>query len=933
MPQRLPPHAAMCFPRTPLAQALLCAGGLFAAGAAWGQAAAAPESAEAAKPQRVEITGSSIKRIEAETALPVQVIRREEIQSSGVSSVEQLLTRVAAATSGGSITASMAAGATTGGLSSASLRGLSGTRTLILINGRRVSAFGSIGDSVSVDVNSIPLAAIERVEVLKDGASAVYGSDAVAGVINFVLRRDYRGAEVGLEYGNSTQGGGAVTRASVLWGHGDTAVDGHNITLIGTYQKEEGLSGRDRDFADSSVDAGHLNDTTSGNAFPANIVFNGRTYNPMAPNCEPSVSSPLFGPSVCRYDPAPSVQLVPPTERVGFMASAIVPLNPDIEAFAELSFGRTTINTVIQAVPISDQFALPPNHPLFNVAPYNGYATIVLKPDSPHYPTEFVRAQLDAGAPLPDVLVRYRSLATGDRNITDTIEPVRGLLGLRGTLAGWDFDAALLHSGSKVSERVNSGFPAYSKILPLLNSGRVNFFGPNTPDVQAEIDATQYHGSAYVNQTSLTSLAAKGSTELTSLAGGPLSLALGGELRQEAYESSPSAAIQSGDITGFGGNFLPVDKDRQVKAVFAELNAPLMKGLELDFAVRHDRYEGSGSATTPKASVRWQPMRELLIRGSAGRGFRAPSLTDLFGPQISGVTAPGQDDPLRCGVDGNNSSNDCQTQFPILAGGNAALEPERSRNLTLGFVVEPTAGLSVGVDAFDIHLKKTIVAGVPVSNILADLDRFGHLVRRGPPDDDFPNLPGPIVQIDQRQINLGETRIRGLDVDAKLRWPKLPIGDLGLSLTGTYFLKYDVQAPDGSFSKGIADANSLASANAAGIIPRWKHYLALNWRLGDWSATFAQNYQTGHKDVPGSFEDASDPAFQYRRVGDYTTYDLLATYRYSRALDIGVGVKNLLDTDPPYTNNGGQAFFQAGYDPSYVDPRGRFVYLRANVRF
>ncbi|WP_374562930.1 TonB-dependent receptor [Ideonella sp.] len=913
--------------RTPLAQALAWAIGIGAMGSAWAQPAAPAEPE--AKPQRVEITGSSIKRIEAETALPVQVIRREEIQSSGATNVEQLLTRVAAATSGGAVTASMAAGATTGGISSASLRGLSGTRTLILINGRRVSAFGAIGDSVSVDVNSIPLAAIERVEVLKDGASAVYGSDAVAGVINFVLRRDYRGAEVGLEYGNSTQGGGAISRASVLWGHGESAVDGYNLTLIGTYQKEEGLRGRDRDFARSSINVKHLNDTTSGNAFPANIFFGGHSYNPLAPDCDPSVSSPLNSPAVCRYDPAPSVQLVPPTERVGFMASAIVPLNPDIEAFGEFSIGRNTIHTVIQPVPISDQFALPPNHPLFNVAPYNGNATIVLKPDSPYYPTDFVRTLVDAGAPLPDLLVRYRSIVTGDRDLTDIVEPARGVLGLRGTLGGWDFDAALLHSQSKVTERVNHGYPSYQGILPLLNSGRVNFFGPNTPDVLAEIEATQFRGNAYVNQTSLSSLALKGSTELTSLPGGALALALGGELRCEAFESSPSLTIQSGDITGFGGNFLPVDQDRQVKAVFAELSAPLMKGLELDLAVRHDRYEGSGSATTPKASVRWQPMRELLLRGSIGRGFRAPSLTDLFGPQVTGVSSNGLDDPLRCGIDGNNSSNDCQTQFPILAGGNTALEPERSRNTTLGFVVEPMAGLSLGVDAFDIHLSKTIVAGVPVDNILGDLDRFGDLVHRGPPDNAFPNLPGPIVQIDQRQINLGQSKIRGLDIDAKLRWPKLPIGDLGISLSGTYFLKYDVQAPDGSFSDGIADANSLASANAAGIIPRWKHYLAFNWRSGPWSATLAQNFQTGYKDVPGT----ADPDGKIRRVSDYTTYDLLGTYQFSRTLDLGLGVKNLLDTDPPYTNNGGRAFFQAGYDPTYVDPRGRFVYLRANVRF
>jgi iron complex outermembrane recepter protein len=904
--------------------------------AAWPAAAQTPsdETPATDKPQRIEITGSSIKRIDAETALPVQVLRREDIQATGAATTEQLLTRISAATSNGIVTPSMAAGATTGGISSASLRGLSGTRTLILINGRRVSAFGAIGDSVSVDVNSIPLAAIERIEILKDGASAIYGSDAVAGVINFVLRRDFRGGELGVEYGASAKGDGGIGRFSAIWGHGDAASDGYNITLIGTYQKEEGLFGRDRDFAKSSVDVAHNNDTTSGNAFPANIFFNGHSYNPMAPdNCAPSVSSPFFGPAVCRYDPASDVQLVPPTERLGFMANAIVPLGSDFEAFGEFSIARNEVNTVIQPVPISDQFALPPNHPLFNVAPYNGNATIVLKPDSPYYPTDFVQGIVGAGNPLPDVLVRYRSVGTGPRDITDTIEPIRGVVGVRGTWHGWDVDAALLHSESKVTEDVNGGFPAYSKILPLLNSGQVNFFGPNTPDVQALIDDTQYHGNSYVNKTGLTSLAARASGELMQLGGGGLGLALGGEFRRESYESSPSAAIQSGDITGYGGNFLPVDKSRKVAAVFGELNAPLAKGFEANFAVRYDKYQGSGSATTPKASLRWQPMPQLLLRASVGRGFRAPSLTDLFGPQVSGVSANGQNDPLRCGIDGNNSSNDCATQFPILAGGNPALEPERSRNATLGLVLEPVSGLSIGLDAFDIHLKNTIIPGVPVATILGDIDRFGYLVHRGPVQPEFPNLPGPIVRIDQFALNLGQTRIQGVDLDAKLRLPKTEYGSFSVNLTGTWFHRYDVQDLDGTFSPGIADANSLASANAAGIVPRWKHYLALNWRLGSWSATLAQNFQTGYRDVPGTFEDTEDPAFRYHHVSSYTTYDLLAGYRVNKQLELAVGVKNLLDTDPPYTNNGGQSFFQAGYDPSYVDPRGRFVYLRANWTF
>jgi iron complex outermembrane receptor protein len=912
--------------------------GLAASPAAFAQAPAAaapPADAASAPVQRVEITGSSIRRVDAETALPVQIIGHEEIQNSGAANVGELLNHVSAIASNGIITPSMAAGATTGGISSASLRGLGATRTLVLVNGRRVSPFGAIGDSVSVDVNSLPLSAIDRVEVLKDGASAVYGSDAIAGVVNFILRRNVRGGEVDAEYGTTFHDDAQVTRLSMVVGHGDTATDGFNVTLIGTYSKEGGLFGGDRSFSRSSINVAQQNDTTSGNAFPANIVINGKTYNPEAPdNCAPSVSSPIYGPRTCRYDPASQVQLIPPTERLGVMANATAQINPDLEAFIELSTGQNTVYTTIQPVPISDQFALPPTNPLFNVSPYNGFATIVLQPGTPYYPSDFVQNVVGAGQPLPDVLVRYRAVDNGPREMKDVITPTRAVLGLRGTLGSWDLDGNLLYSSSTVREHVFSGYPEYSQILPLLNSGQVNFFGPNTPDIDAAIKATEFHGDAYVNKSSLSSIAAKGSRDLWQLAGGPVAFALGGEGRQETYASTPNATIEEGDVSGYGGNFLPVDRKRNVGAVFSEIDLPFAKGAEVDLAVRYDHYQGSGSATTPKASVRWQPMRELVLRGSVGRGFRAPSLTDLYGPQVTGSSANGQSDPLRCNVDGNTSSNDCGTQFPILAGGNPDLKPERSTNFTLGMVAELPYGFSLSLDGFDIKLTNTIIPGVPVTSILADLGRFGYLVQRGPVDPNTPTLPGPIVQINQLQVNLGETRITGVDIDANWKFPRTSVGAFVLGLQGTWYGRYDVQAPDGTWSHGIADANSLASANAAGIVPRWKHYLSLNWKEGAWSGTFAQNYQTGYKDVPNvPFGDPTDPTFQYHHVGSYQTFDLIGNYEVNKQWLVSLGLKNVFDSNPPYTNNGGQAFFQAGYDPSYADPRGRFIYGRASYRF
>jgi iron complex outermembrane recepter protein len=253
---------------------------------------------------KVEVTGSNIPRIQGETALPVQIITRDDIQKTGAVTTEDLLRTVAIAVQGNTNTvAASSAGSTASGVSSASLRGLGSQRTLVLINGRRIPGGGVITDAVSVDVNMIPLSAIERVEVLKDGASAIYGSDAIAGVINFILRHDYKGVEASATYGDSEHGGARQKIAVGTVGWGDLATDRWNVMVTAKYEKDEALFGRQRGFAKSGINVDANNDTTSGNTFPANFkAVDGSfgTVNPGAPNnCAPSVLAPFFPPTRC----------------------------------------------------------------------------------------------------------------------------------------------------------------------------------------------------------------------------------------------------------------------------------------------------------------------------------------------------------------------------------------------------------------------------------------------------------------------------------------------------------------------------------------------------------------------------------------------------------------------------------------------------------
>src|SRR5438477_4957425 len=244
-----------------------------ALGAAWAIALIAQPAFAQQPIGRVEITGSSIKRVDAETALPVQVVSRQEIEATGSANVEQFLQGLGVALQGNrnSVVAT-GSGSTTGGVSSVSLRGLGSQRTLVLIDGKRVSAGGTLTDSTTVDVNHIPVAAIERVEVLKDGASAIYGSDAIGGVINFILRKDYKGGEA-TAYANLTQHpGGRGWGANALLGWGDLARDRFNATMAFDDRKQNALYGRDRDFAKLGWNIDARNDTTSGNTFPANFT-------------------------------------------------------------------------------------------------------------------------------------------------------------------------------------------------------------------------------------------------------------------------------------------------------------------------------------------------------------------------------------------------------------------------------------------------------------------------------------------------------------------------------------------------------------------------------------------------------------------------------------------------------------------------------------
>src|SRR5688572_1044324 len=475
---------------------------------------AGPAAAQQAPREKIEVTGSNIKRVDVEGPSPILVLSREDIERTGATSAFELMNLVAANNSAGNVSFASTIGALTFSANTASLRGLQGGRTLILLNGKRLNSFsGEIQGVSGVNLSTIPLNAIERVEVLLDGASAIYGSDAIAGVINFIVRKDYTGAEASVYYGAPTRSGngGEQTTLKGSFGFGDLNRDRYNVFVAAQWDKQEPLEQRARSFSNTSVrlDLGLIG--VSGTTFPA-FVTTGGIGNPGFPNCAPSTYYPGLG-ERCFYDPAEQVgvQSIPELETMNVYGSATIQFTPNLQGYFTGNYMQSKNNFVIQPVPIADIFG----------------DTITLPANSPFYPTAAAIAAGVNGQPLN---VRWRAVEAGNRDSTDTNDQWQVVGGLKGSLGTWDWDASLTLNEGTTEQKLNGGFPLRSRIVPLLNSGRVNMFGPNTPAITEEVRATNYLGKVFDGKSSAIYFDAKMSGEIMSLPAGPLAVAFGAQM-------------------------------------------------------------------------------------------------------------------------------------------------------------------------------------------------------------------------------------------------------------------------------------------------------------------------------------------------------------------------------------------------------------------
>ncbi|MEN5117541.1 TonB-dependent receptor [Luteimonas sp. TWI662] len=842
----------------------------------------------------VTVTGSHIRRADAETANPVQVIDRQQLETSGKVTVADVLRSISANTGNAANETSNSGWAS--GSAGIGLRGLSQKNTLVLLNGRRLANYGFPAGGLSdtfVNLNALPLVAVERIEVLKDGASAVYGSDAVAGVVNIITRQNFQGLDVGGSLGTSDAGGLDTQRARLVGGFGDLATDGYNLLFS--------LEAYDRDRLDQDQRAltrsGIYTDKPGGrwngwSAKGARFLVNGASVPLLdaAGHCPQGMvltaSAPIDGLAgdTCAINLAPYTTLIPATERYQGYVNATLRLGETTEAFGELVVSRIRGASLFGSSPY---FTLEGGR--FSLNAQTGLAEPVsnlLPAGSPYNPY---------GVATP---IEYTFFDLGQSLKTNRSTAYRVLGGVRGQLSEtWDWEAAAFSARSKEEETVAGGFANRWTLAQALADGSLNLHAPSTTP-QAVLDAIAL-STLRPADSRLTGVDVKVSGSLFELPAGTVGFAAGAEWRHESLVSRNPWQIDAG--LQVRPAIAAVDGARDVAALYAEINVPVTPTLELQLAGRGDRYSDFGSAFSPKAGLRWQPLEALLVRASASRGFRAPSLSE--NSASTSIAYGSVVDPYDPDV---ADSRQTPTFFTV---GNTDLDPERTRSYNLGVVVSPLADTSLSLDWYRVELDNLVGTGNTTT-----------IVQTNDPADVVRDARGKLIAVYNRYQNLSELQTSGLDAELRQRWRTANAGTFGLSSVFTHVLEYKRPQTVGG---PLVD---YAGSNLGPSLPRNKATTTLDWKIGDFDTGLTW-YRTGGYDQKASVAARAAQA----RVDAYDQFDLYFAWSGIERLTLYAKVENISDETPPH--DASFPGIRAPYDFSQYDLRGRYFQVGFDYRF
>ena len=861
------------------------------------------------KVEKVEVTGSNIKRVDAETTSPITIITAEEIKRSGATSVQELLNNLSIA-QGGSLNDISGGNGFSPGSATIALRGLGSQSTLTLLNGRRISpaAFNdpNTGQSVITNLNSIPTTAIERIEVLKDGASAVYGSDAIAGVINIILRKDFTGALLGATVTQNFDSEFRTKQVNVALGFGDLARDKYNVFVNYERFQRDPVLIRDNDnvddrYAFAGTTPGGLNrrSVLSTFSFPGNLlresVPGSGNFTAIAlarPGCA------IVSGGLCRYNQWDDLEQSGKTIRDTGYARGSYDFSANLSAFGEISYSKS-VNTFTGAPPTGSPAI---TTWLTNTSQPLRFA-LILPVGHPDNPFAF-RAGL-----------RYRFVEFGRSQDISKTEDTRGLVGLKGTVGRWDWESAFLYNTSE--QNSSSGrrllFP---EVQNAINDGSLRFNG--TMD-QAMINRIS---TRYTNTGKSTTkiLDLKGSSEWGSLPGGPIGVAAGAEFRKDDLVITPDANIVASRIVGLGASF--ANGSRNVSAVFLEAVLPISTTVEGTLAARYDRYSDYGSSTNPRVGIKWKALPTLALRANYSTGFRAPSLSQISTSAVRSFQAIGAD-PLRCPVTGE--ADDCTRTVASQIQFNPNLQPEKSKSATAGFIWDVTKDTGVTMDYFKIRRNNEIdrfSSSFVVARNFRREARFANAVLRDPnPLSWLPGVPnsGPIQTVLRQYLNLGGTEVSGVDLDITHRLNLGEMGKMTFGLASTYNIS-------NKFAREQGDplVDSIGGVNS----PRVRGNLSGSWEYRDWTFGARYNYvgKYSYRDGFGNCEDsllngataiANLPGVCETR--SWQTIDANVAYSGFKNLVLRLVIRNIGDYKPPFDYN---ADTTLGYNTAYHNPQG-----------
>lgn len=832
--------------------------------------------------QRIEITGSAIKRTSAEGPAPVEIVTRKDIERTGATSINELLRTIPSIDifDQGELASNSPSGS---GTANVALRGLSNSETLVLLNGRRVpvnALYDSSGAGAAFDINSLPVGAIERVEILKDGASAIYGADAVAGVINFITKTDYQGAEVSATYGTSSRSDGTEKRVGLSAGFGSLDKDRFNVLLGLDVFRRDPIFRKDRDLTKSvdfrDVGAGDRRSSFSpfGNVVDPNTGgFVGLPYT----ECPPEN---LGDGDICRYDfNASLLTAYNGADRISALAVGTFAITPDIRAFAEATLSRS--EDTFLAHPVPDFFIVPIT-------------------DEAQRPYEILDAD---GNGTDTVYIAGRFLQGGPRTTQRKSDLLNTAVGVEGYSAGLDWKLSLSHGVSKVTNNDSNYFNA-NLWAAATGDGSIN------PTVltndQALVDSLKVTPRRE-GKSKLTTLNGLVGGDLMELPAGTLRYAVGFSYNRESLSDVPDALTQQGLVVG-SIQQSAVDASRNFSAVFGELQVPVLKDLEAQVALRYDRYPGA-SQTSPKVGLKYSPLPSLAFRGSYTESFRAPVLKQLFGATEQGATTVTEPDlcrilgvPVTNDADGNET---CVANAFQVNGSNPDLKPETGKTYNLGVIFDLGQSFSATVDWWKITKKDDITTPT-----IAKAIESGLWQQVGARFNIFTNLQ-----------NIAERETSGVDVDARFRLRGTPVGDLTFRNLLTRYST--IQRKDSPTDDWVEFNDTYAT-------PRWRNAFTVTSELGPWTFAGAWRTVAGFWDTDRGFPIPAGT----RRVGKYEELDLQVQYAGFDGWQLSAGLKNALDRQPPLSvqNASSNTYTQMGFAELY-SARGRFGYVSAKYAF